>query len=221
MEKPIVIFGAGGSGREVLQVIRDINAFRPTWSCAGFIVDRGFEHDATVGALPVLGNIGWLQAHPEVHVVVAVGTSAARWQVTQRLRTQCTNPFAVLIHPRAWLGDNVEIGAGSVICAGALLTTDIKIAEHVHVNIGSTIAHDAVLGDFVTLNGGVNVAGNVHLHEGAEAGTGSIIIPRCTVGPWAIIGAGAVVTGPVGANRTVVGAPARVIKERPEGWHKA
>jgi sugar O-acyltransferase (sialic acid O-acetyltransferase NeuD family) len=219
MEQRIAIFGAGGMGREVLQLIRDINAVQPAWSCAGFIVDSGFQGPATVAGLPVAGGIEWLAANPDVYVVVAVGASAPRWQVTQRIRSQCANPFAVLIHPRAWIGENVKIGAGSVICAGALLTTDITIGEHAHVNIGSSISHDAVLGDFVTLNTGVRLAGNVQLHDGAEAGTGSIVIPRCGVGRWSILGAGAVVTRPVPENCTAAGVPARVIKQRPEGWH--
>jgi sugar O-acyltransferase (sialic acid O-acetyltransferase NeuD family) len=220
MEQRIAIFGAGGFGREVLQVVRDINAVRPTWSCAGFVVDSGFEGADTVGGLPVLGTIDWLAANPAVQVVVAVGSSAQRWRIAQRIRLQCTNPFAVLIHPRAWIGHNVQVGAGSVICAGALVTTDITIAENVHVNIGCTIGHDARLGDFVTLNPSVNVSGNVDLRAGAQVGTGSIIIPGCAVGQWAIVGAGTVVTADVRENCTVVGAPARLIKERLDGWHK-
>jgi sugar O-acyltransferase (sialic acid O-acetyltransferase NeuD family) len=221
MEKRIVIFGAGGAGREVLQVIRDINAVLPTWKCEGFIVDSEFQGAPSAGGLPVLGNIDWLAANPDVHVVVAVGASAARWRVVQRIRDRCTNPFPVLIHPRAWIGTNVLLGDGSVICAGAMLTTDIRVGEHVHVNIGSSIAHDAELGDFATLYAGVRLTGNVHLHDGVEAGTGSVVIPRCEVGRWSIIGAGAVVTGRVGENCTVVGVPARVVKQRPEGWYQA
>lgn len=221
MEKRIAIFGAGGFGREVLQIIRDINAERQTWSCVGFIVDSGLEKQAAVAGLPILGDIQWLVANPDVHVVVAVGSSAARWRITDRIRQHCTNAFAVLIHPRAWLGDNVHVGCGSVICAGALITTDITIAQHVHVNIGSTIGHDAVLDEFVTLNPSVNVSGNVTLKEGSEVGTGSVIIPGCPVGPWAIVGAGSVVTKQVPENCTVVGAPARIIKERPDAWQKA
>lgn len=220
MEKRIVIFGAGGAGREVLQLIRDINAVRPTWMCEGFIVDSEFLDAPSTGGLPVLGTIDWLAAHPDVHVVVAVGASAPRWRVVQRIRDRCVNPFPVLIHPRAWLGANVHVGDGAVICAGAMLTTGIRLGEHVHVNIGSSIAHDARLGDFATLYAGVHVTGNVHLNDGVEAGTGSVIIPHAVVGHWSIIGAGAVVTGPIGENCTAVGVPARMIKRRPEGWHK-
>jgi acetyltransferase-like isoleucine patch superfamily enzyme len=71
------------------------------------------------------------------------------------------------------------------------------------------------------LYAGVHVTGHVHLDDGVEAGTGSVLIPHCVVGHWSIIGAGTVVTGQVGENCTVVGAPARVVKQRPEGWHRA
>ncbi|MFL6675687.1 MAG: acetyltransferase [Massilia sp.] len=219
-EHRIAVFGAGGFGREVLQLIRDINAVRATWSCVGFIVDSAYESQASVAGLPVLGGIEWLSANPDVHVVVAVGSSAARWRICRRIRDQCSNPFAVLIHPRAWMGENVQVGKGSVICAGALITTDITIGEHVQVHVGSAIGHDAVLGDFVTLNPRVTVSGNVHLRDGTEAGAASTIIPGCELGPWAILGAGAVVTKAVKQNCTVVGVPARIIKERPDGWHQ-
>jgi sugar O-acyltransferase (sialic acid O-acetyltransferase NeuD family) len=218
MAQRIAIFGAGGFGREVLQLIQDINAQADTWNCAGFLVDRGSSGPAEVAGLPVLGDIEWLAAHPDVQVVVAVGSSAARRRIVERIRARCVNRFATLVHPRAWVGGRVQLGAGSIVCAGALLTTDIRIAQHVHVNIGCTIGHDAELADFVTLNPSVNVSGNVRIHEGSEVGTGSVIIPGQTVGSWAIVGAGTVVTREVPANVTAVGAPARVIKERAPGW---
>lgn len=219
MEKRIAIFGAGGFGREVAQLVRDINAQQATWSCAGFVVDPAFCGETQAAGLPVLGAIDWLAAHPDVEVVVAVGAPAARRRIVQRIRERCRNGFATLVHPRAWVGDHVHIGAGAIVCAGALVTTDIRIGEHVHVNIGATVGHDAVLEDFVTLNPSVNVSGNVRIHEGTEVGTGSVIIPGCALGPWAIVGAGSVVTRPVPENSTVVGVPARLIKARAPGWH--
>ncbi|MDT8372172.1 MAG: acetyltransferase [Gammaproteobacteria bacterium] len=218
MEKPIVIFGSGGLGREVLQLIRDINALQPTWTCLGFLVDSRFASQSIVQGIPVLGGIEWLDANADVAVVVAIGSSAERLRITNRIRSRCQNSFATLVHPLAWIGENVVIGDGSIICAGALITTDIKIHEHVQVNIGSTIGHDAVLGDFVSLNPSVNVSGSVTLMEGVEIGTGSVIIPGCVVGEWSIVGAGSVVTKRIKENSTAVGAPARVIKERSCGW---
>lgn len=223
MTTPIAIFGAGGFAREVLQIVLDINAqspLTPIWEPVGFIVDAAFVDVEPVHGLPILGTFEWLVAHPSIHIVIAVGASAARRRIAASIASACVNSFATLIHPRAWVGRRVSIGQGSIICAGSQVTTDINIGQHVHVNIGSTIGHDAFLGDFVTLNPGVNVSGNVSLGVGVEVGTGSILIPHTSAGNWSIVGAGSVVTKPLSANSTAVGAPARVIKTREPGWQE-
>ena len=220
MEKRIVIFGAGGFGREVLQIIRDINKVRPVWSFDGFIIDSEYIDNSRVQGLPIIGNMDWLEANPDVCVVIAVGSSAARWRITKRVQKRCKNSFAILVHPLAWIGQNVQIGEGSIICAGTLITTDINISKHVQVNIGSTIGHDTMVSDFVTLNPSVNLSGNVTLNRGVEIGTGGVIIPGCSVGEWSIIGAGSVVTKSIRENCTAVGIPARIIKERNSGWQR-
>lgn len=219
MEKSLVIFGAGGFGREVLQLVRDINKIERTWVCEGFLVDSAFAGASTVQGLPVLGDMSWLSGNPDVDVVIAVGSPAARRRIANDIRGMCGYRFATLIHPRAWTGENVEIGAGSIICAGALITTNILIGQHVQVNLGVTIGHDAILEDFVTVSPGVNISGNVRLGEGAEIFAGSVILPQRAVGEWAIIGAGSVVVKSIPENTTAVGAPARVIKERTPGWY--
>jgi len=221
MSKPIVIYGAGGFGREVLQILRDINRSVPgTWDMMGFIVDAGYVTDESIQGFPVLGGIEWLQRNKHVLVIIAVSSSSARHGISNEISRKCENSFATIVHPNAWFGDRVKIDCGSVICAGAMITTDIDIGKHVHINIGSTIGHDAILRDFVTLNPGVNVSGNVTLHQGAEVGTGSVIIPHAHIGSWSIIGAGSTVTKPLDENVTAVGTPARVIKVRSSGWHK-
>lgn len=221
MSKPLVIFGAGGFGREVLQILRDINLATPgTWNPIGFIVDAEYNTQPFVQGLPVLGNVEWLRKNKETQVVIAVGSSIARCRIATKIINECDNSFATLVHPKAWLGEYVHVGCGSVICAGALITTDIHIGKHVHINIGSTIGHDAVLNDFVTLNPSVNISGNVTLQKGVDVGTGSVVIPHTHVGSWAIIGAGSTVIKSLDDNVTAVGVPARVIKVRSSDWHE-
>lgn len=221
MTRRIAIFGAGGFAREVLQIILDINAYEPSeqpWQPVGFVVDSAYVTEAVIHGLPILGSIEWLKNNPDVAVVIAVGSSAVRCRIAEQLRNELLNPFPILVHPRAWVGRQVEIGQGAVICAGALITTDIRIGDHVHVNIGCTIGHDAVLNDFVTLNPSVNVSGNVDIGVGVEVGTRSVLIPSASIGEWSIVGAGTVVTKPLPPNVTAVGAPAKVIKTRDAGW---
>ncbi|HVQ34984.1 MAG TPA: acetyltransferase [Candidatus Bathyarchaeia archaeon] len=217
--RPLAIYGGGGFGREVLQLVRDINRREATWDCRGFIVDRALVKTPTIQGLPVLGDVSWLTDHPDVQVVIAIGSSADRRKVARRIAGGGRTQFATLVHPMAWVGDHVALGPGTVLCAGTLVTTDIRIGDHVHVNLGATVGHDAVLEDFVTVNPGVHISGNVTVSEGVELGTGSVIVPKCAIGAWSIVGAGSVVTKPLPADTTAVGAPARVIKERPAGWH--
>lgn len=221
MRKRLVIFGAGGFGREVLQLVRDINDVAPTWECEGFLVDSRYLGGNPVQGLPLLGDLGWLNQNQDAQLVVAVGAPAARREIIMRVQQTCKNTFATLVHPRAWVGQNVIVGEGSILCAGSLITTDIKIGRHVHINIGSTIGHDAVLEDFVTLNPSVNVSGNAMLEEGVEVGTGTVILPGVKIGHWSIVGAGSVVTKALPSNVTAVGAPAKPIKERMPGWQDA
>lgn len=221
MRKKIVIYGAGGFAREVLQIIKDINKYKEQeiWNPLGYLVDDAYITSNLINGLPILGSIDWIKSNPDVFIVVAVGSSSLRRRVFEKIETVSGKErYATLVHPRAWVGEFVEVGPGSIVCSGALITTNIKIGKGVHVNIGSTIGHDAILGDFVTLNPSVNISGNVKVDAGCEIGTGSVLIPHVQVDAWSIVGAGSVVTKSLPANVTAVGAPARVVKQRESGW---
>jgi sugar O-acyltransferase (sialic acid O-acetyltransferase NeuD family) len=224
MSRPLVIVGAGGFAREVLQVALDLNERSPAsppWRPVGFAVEASFcTPGSEVHGLPVFGIEAATAAHPDAWWTVAVGAPALRRRLVRALQAHADDRWATLVHPMAWLGRRVEIAAGSIICAGCQVTTDIRIGGHVHANIGSTIGHDATLGNFVTLNPGVHVSGNVDVAEGAEIGTGSVLIPGAHVGAWSVVGAGSVVTRRLAPDVTAVGAPARIVKTRAPGWHE-
>ena len=116
------------------------------------------------------------------------------------------------MHPRAWIGENVQLGQGVVICAGALLTTDIEIDAFSHINIGTSIGHDARIGTYCTLSPGVRLSGGVTLADEVELGSGAVLIPGVQVGPRCVIGAGAVVLNDIAADSLAVGVPAKVIR---------
>jgi acetyltransferase-like isoleucine patch superfamily enzyme len=104
------------------------------------------------------------------------------------------------------------VGEGSVLCAGTVLTTQIRIGAHVNLNLNCTIGHDTVIEDFCNLSPGVNISGSVHLEEGVDIGTGAAVVPGRRVGRGSTVGAGAVVTSDVPPLSLAVGVPARVIK---------
>src|SRR5690348_13698826 len=126
-DQRIVIYGDRGFGREVHQLIKDLARAGVAVACAGFLVDPGHQEFATVHDLPVFGDAGWLASAPDVQVVIAIGATAPRHRIARLIESQYGNRFAVLQHPRAWVGDHVPVGEGSVICAGAMVPTDITL----------------------------------------------------------------------------------------------
>lgn len=211
----LVIVGAGGLGREVAVLVRQLNEVHPTWELAGFYDDRTPATPVMHG-LPYLGTISALNEQPEaLHVVVAVGNSRSRATIVARLTSRQLT-FATLVHPSVLLRpyQQVRIGAGSIICQGCILTCDITLGRHVLLNLGCTVGHDAVLHDFCSLMPHANVGGEAQLETGVYLGTNATVIQQVRVGAEAIIGAGAVAVRDLPAHCTAVGVPARVIATR-------
>lgn len=216
---PLVILGAGGFARETLDVVDAINEVAPTWDMLGFIVDAQYGRAGDlVNDKPILGDFDWLLDHPEVYVVCGVGAPEVRYNMISRLSNRDVH-YATLIHPSVIKTRWMSVGIGDVIAAGCVLSNNIIIGHHVHINPTCTIGHDVTVDNFVSFAPGAIISGNVHLQEGAYIGTGANIIEKKTVGAWSVVGAGSTVVKDIPPNTTAVGSPAKVIKERPSGWH--
>lgn len=218
--QPVIIIGAGGQGREILDIIEAINDHRAQFEILGFIVDEQYGKAGTiVNDKPILGGFDWLEKHlSQVRVICGVGSSHQRYHLVQRAKSLGCQFFSV-IHPDAKLTRWIQIGEGVVITAGCVLTNQISIGNHVQINFSCTVGHDTSIEDYVTLAPGVHVSGNVRIQQGSTVGTGTNIIEKKTLGAWSIIGAGSTIVKDVPKNTTVVGVPGRVIKTRPDGWH--
>jgi len=216
----LVIYGAGGFGREVAQLLADLNEREPRWSVLGYISDDVTIHGTISGDLPVIGGSDWVRARTQpIAVALAVGSPAVRRRLVERVRTPYST-FPTLIHPSVSMGRRVVLGEGTIVCAASVLTVDIRVGAFTLVNVGCTLTHDDVLGEYTTLAPSVNVSGNVTIGDGTDVGTGSKVIQGISIGEWSIVGAGAVVSRDLPANVTAVGVPAKAIKERPSGWYR-
>lgn len=215
----VVLLGAGGFAREVVELVEAANAATPRFEVLGYLVDASFGAPGTVvGDRPILGDLGWLAGRgADVQAVAAVGAPALKRKMVAAAAA-CGVRFARLVHPGVVCGRRVRLGEGVIVAAGCVLTTDIDIGDHAHINLGCTIGHDVRLEPFVTVSPGVHLSGNVVLEEGSFIGTGANIIERRRVGRWAIVGAASGVMTDVPENSTVVGIPARVLTTRPPDW---
>ena len=213
--KSVVIIGAGGFGREVLEIFKDQNKISRGWNILGFVDENKQLHGKILNSYPVLGGLDWLREHNNDNLgcVVAVGTCETRKQVVERLQEIGVN-FYNAVHPSVIMSEFVEMGTDVIICAGSILTVNIKVGDHVHINLNCTIGHDAVIGRYCTINPIAAINGNNHLGEGVYVGTGATFIQRVSVGSWSTIGAGAVVTVDIPEKVTAVVVPAKVIKSK-------
>lgn len=191
------IAGAGGVGREALDI-----ALASGVAVTGFLDDRG--HDERVRGL-VVHDPGSLLAGSSF--VVAIGDPDARLRVAARLDGQ-GGVAEVLVHPRAVVGPETTIGAGSLVFGLAHVSSSVAIGAHAQVHYGATVGHDCVLDDGATVLPGAHVAGAVHLGAGCTVGSGAVVLQGRAVGARAVVGAGAVVTRDVPPGAVVVGSPA-------------
>lgn len=207
----LVIWGAGGFGREVAWLAEAITSSRSVVKC--FINDDQTAQGTVVNDIPVASLDAAASLSSGRAMAVAVGSPAVRERLVMRAADAGWH-FPALLHPRIELSRWVSMGDGLIICAGCILTTNIQLGNHVHINLDCTIGHDVVLEDYVTLAPGVHVSGRVHIQRRAYIGTGATIIngsgeQPLVIGADAVVGAGACVTRPVPEGATVVGVPAR------------
>ncbi len=210
----IVIYGAGGFAREVAWLIQSCAPQRVI-DVACFVDDDPAKHGKELNGIRILGLEEAHRTYPGAKMIAAVGNPRGRRDATEKA-LGVGFEFDTIIQPGALRSNWVEIGAGTVVCAGCILTTNIVIGEHVQLNLDCTVGHDVVLEPYATLAPGVHVSGNVHIRSGAYVGTGAVIINGhpgrpLVIGGGAIVGAAACVTKSVPEGVTVVGVPARAL----------
>jgi len=211
--KDIVIIGAGNFGREVAQLISDINRSKLQWNLLGYIDETPEKQKAVINNIPVLGGLEWLERNKSSKIcsVFAIGNPRNKYRLIQKLKN-CNMVFPNLIHPEAACSGYLEMGIGNIICWGCFLSVNVRIGNHVSINPACGIGHDAVIMDYSTLYWNVTLSGNVTINEGCELGSKTTVIPLRSIGRWSITGAGAVVAKDLPPFCTAVGVPAKPIK---------
>jgi UDP-perosamine 4-acetyltransferase len=210
----VIIIGAGGHGRVVLDILRAAGSHKPI----GFVDADPQLAGTSIGGLSVLGQANLLPKLKNQKIkaaIVAVGDNRARRSYAKKLLEQ---GFELInaIHPNSSVSPTAKLGRNVVVAAGAVIGTDSLIADDVIINTSAVVDHECEIGQAVHVCPAAALAGRVRVGEEAFIGLGCRIIQCLTIGPQSVVGAGAVVIADVPEGATVVGVPARVIKVHPE-----
>ena len=208
MKTPLVIYGAGGLGREVLSLARATGKF----DVIGFL-DDSLPKNTLIKGVKVFGGREALESFDgKVNVVLAFGDPVLKSRIAAKIKRDNVL-YPVVKHPSAILQEEstTQIGNGCILCAGSIFTNDIRIGDHVLVNLNCTVGHDSKIGNYSSLMPGVNVAGEVAIGDCVLVGSGSNILNRVSIGDNCIIGMGSVVIRDIAPTTTVAGVPAKKI----------
>lgn len=207
----VVIVGAGGHAQVVADILLRMHETSGDIQPIGYLDDDLQLLGQKFLDLPVLGKIAQLNQIDHDAVIVAIGDNAIRQRIFEMLG-QNGERMATARHPRAVIAPDVQIEPGSMICAGVVVNTGSVVGANAILNTGCTVDHHCRIGSHAHIAPGAHLGGEVVVGNGALVGIGAIVMPRCHIGEYSVIGAGACVTQSVPPGLTVVGVPAKPIQ---------
>lgn len=207
------VYGASGFGREIMPLAKE------------FLLKNGGDLKRLVFVDDAAGP-GFINGHKLLtyeeflsenadnrYVILAIANGSLREKLSLRTLSDGIKHLNIFASNVVRM-DDVEIAEGAIICPFVTLTSNVVIGKYFHANIYSYVAHDCVIGDYVTFAPGVHCNGNIVIEDHAYIGTGAIIKQGkpgepLVIGKGAVVGMGAVVTKSVPPGVTVVGNPAK------------
>lgn len=203
----LAIYGAGGLGREVLELAQEINAAESRWEAICLIDDT-----PTVRQLKGHSVVTLDELTPAQHeIVIAVGEPSLRHKLALKAR-QAGFSLATLVHPLARVSATSPPGEGCVICYGVFISCDTVMGSNVHLQPNASLGHDCHIGQDSIISSYANLAGHCTVGERVFIGMNAVIRETTTLGDDAIISMGAAVFNDVAPAMIVMGNPARAIR---------
>lgn len=211
MNKTIyAVYGASGFGREVMSLVKDDYATEVDAELV--FIDDGVNEEF-INGIKVISFDGFLNLDSkDKFVCLAIADSKTREKLFKKISDNGLKHLSIYAKNSVVM-DFVEMGDNCILTPFTTVTSNVQLGKSFHANLYSYVAHDCVIGDFVTFAPGVKCNGNVHIHDHAYIGTGVVIKQGkpnkpLIIGEGAVVAAGAVITKNIPAGVTVFGNPA-------------
>lgn len=196
--RKLAIIGASGHGKVVADIAR-----KNGYSEIVFLDDD--ENIRECGTYPVIGNSSQA-GRIDADVIVGIGNAGVRKQIQESIPDE---KLVTLIHPDAVVAEDVVMGVGTVVMAGAVINPGTHIGKGCIINTCSSVDHDCSVGDYVHIAVGSHLCGTVFVGNGTWIGAGATVSNNVSICSDCMIGAGAVVVDDIQESGTYVGVPAK------------
>lgn len=210
-ETGVLIIGAGGHAQVVAEILFEMQAYRENVRPIGYLDDNPSCREKRFLGLSVLGTCEEASSFTAA-LIIGIGDNETRKKLFDRFRLQ-GRALITARHPTSIVGRDSEVGTGSVLCPSVVINPATRVGVNVILNTGCTVDHHNHIADHVHIAPGAHLGGNVCVGEGALVGIGAVITPCRKIGPWSVVGAGAVVIDDIPAGVVAVGCPARVLRK--------
>ena len=205
MKKKIAIIGAGGHSKVIIDIIYLLGSFE----IIGIFDDNKTSNFLNI---PILGKIYEIEKINKNILIdsffIGIGNDDIRKKVYDMYPDL---NWEILIHPKSIISDTAKISKGTLVCAGAIIQTEVKIGKQCIINTNCNIDHESIIGNFISICPGVTICGQVKIGNNTLIGANAVIIQNKNVGNNCIIGAGSVVIRDIDNDKKVVGNPGRII----------
>lgn len=208
--KDLIIIGASGLGKEVAWLAKRLGK-----AVKGFLDDNEALQGTMFYDFPILGTVSKWKEHTDSEFIIAIASPFIRKRIVTVMSSEDIPTFTTLIDPSVAVDlENTQIGEGSIICAGTVITADVSIGQHCVINKLCSIGHDVAVDDFVTLAPKVMLGGGVVINKHVDVGAQASVKQGLTIHNSSIVGMGAVVTKDVAPDVVVVGNPAKILERK-------
>ena len=197
----ISIIGAGGHSKVIIDIICELG----NYNIVGIYDDNKIGY---FSGIKIIGKITEIDNKKNDYFIIGIGNDKIRKKIAEEYHQL---KWATLIHPKTIIAKTATIKEGTVVCAGAIIQTEVEIGKHCIINTNCSIDHESIIGDYCSICPSSTICGQVNLGESSFIGANSTIIQTIQIGKECIIGAGSVVIRNIPNNSKAVGNPAKTI----------